>query len=80
MSQRQLERLFKQYLGRTPKRYLTELRLEHARQLLLSTDLAAIEVVVASGFGSRSNFHAAYRRFFGRSSGDERRKAAHFEA
>ena len=80
VSQRQLQRLFRKYLDRTPKRYVTELRLQHARELLLSSDLPVAEVVVASGFDSRSNFHAAYRGFFGRSPGEERRKATRFEA
>lgn len=79
VSQRQLERLFQKFLGRTPKRYLTELRLRRARELLLAADLSIVEVALASGFGSRSNFHATYRRFFGRSPGEERRTATRFE-
>jgi AraC family transcriptional regulator, glycine betaine-responsive activator len=80
VSQRQLQRLFRKYLNCTPKRHVTELRLQYARELLLSTDLRVAEVVAASGFDSRSNFHAAYRGFFGRSPGDERRKVTRFEA
>jgi AraC-like DNA-binding protein len=37
LSRRQLERLFKQYLGSLPSRYYLELRLQRARQLLLET-------------------------------------------
>ncbi|MFL6676205.1 MAG: GlxA family transcriptional regulator, partial [Massilia sp.] len=38
ISRRQLERLFKQYLGSLPSRYYLELRLQRARQLLLDTN------------------------------------------
>jgi AraC-like DNA-binding protein len=39
ISRRQLERLFKQYLGSLPSRYYLELRLQRARQLLLEHQL-----------------------------------------
>ena len=38
LSTRQLERLFRKYLGRTPTRYYLELRLQRARTLLLQLD------------------------------------------
>ncbi|HKK97580.1 MAG TPA: GlxA family transcriptional regulator, partial [Marivita sp.] len=38
MSTRQLERLFRRYLNRSPKRYYMELRLQKARNLLMQTD------------------------------------------
>ncbi|MEL6701806.1 MAG: GlxA family transcriptional regulator, partial [Pseudomonadota bacterium] len=37
MSTRQLERLFRRYLNRSPKRYYMELRLQKARNLLMQT-------------------------------------------
>ena len=37
LSTRQLERLFRRYLDRSPKRYYLELRLKKARSLLLQT-------------------------------------------
>ncbi|MEP3018856.1 MAG: GlxA family transcriptional regulator, partial [Tateyamaria sp.] len=39
MSTRQLERLFRRYLNRSPKRYYMELRLQKARNLLMQTDM-----------------------------------------
>ncbi|MEM1345775.1 MAG: GlxA family transcriptional regulator, partial [Pseudomonadota bacterium] len=52
MSTRQLERLFRRYLNRSPKRYYMELRLEKARNLLLQTDMSVINVALACGFTS----------------------------
>jgi transcriptional regulator GlxA family with amidase domain len=47
MSTRQLERLFRRYLNRSPKRYNMELRLQKARNLLLQTDMSVINVALA---------------------------------
>ena len=33
-----LERRFRKHLGKTPRQYINEVRLEHARKLLLETD------------------------------------------
>lgn len=61
MSTRQLERLFRRYLNRSPKRYYMELRLQKARNLLLQTDMSVINVALASGFTSPSHFSKCYR-------------------
>ncbi|MDD7971263.1 GlxA family transcriptional regulator [Roseinatronobacter alkalisoli] len=64
MSTRQLERLFRRYLNRSPKRYYTELRLERARNLLMQTDMSVINVALASGFTSPSHFSKCYRAHY----------------
>lgn len=61
ISTRQLERLFRRYLGRSPKRYYMELRLIKARNLLLQTDMSVINVALACGFASPSHFSKCYR-------------------
>ena len=61
MSTRQLERLFRRYLDRSPKRYYTELRLQKARNLLMQTDMSVINVALACGFTSPSHFSKCYR-------------------
>jgi transcriptional regulator GlxA family with amidase domain len=61
MSTRQLERLFRRYLDRSPKRYYMELRLQKARNLLMQTDMSVINVALASGFSSPSHFSKCYR-------------------
>ncbi len=64
MSTRQLERLFRRYLNRSPKRYYMELRLQKARNLLMQTDMSVINVALASGFSSPSHFSKCYRAHF----------------
>ena len=75
MSRRQLERLCQLHLGCTPRDYYMQLRLEHARVLLLETGLSLLNVALASGFTSQSHFGACYRHHFGHSPGTERRGA-----
>ena len=64
VSTRQLERLFRRYLNRSPKRYYMELRLQKARNLLLQTDMTVINVALACGFSSPSHFSKCYRNHF----------------
>ncbi|MRH22319.1 GlxA family transcriptional regulator [Rhodovulum strictum] len=64
MSTRQLERLFRRYLGRSPKRYYMEMRLAKARNLLLQTDMSVINVALACGFASPSHFSKCYRAHY----------------
>ncbi len=65
MSTRQLERLFRRYLNRSPKRYYLETRLARARNLLMQTGLSVIEVALACGFSSPSHFSKCYRAHYG---------------
>ncbi|MCP1168027.1 GlxA family transcriptional regulator [Limimaricola litoreus] len=64
MSTRQLERLFRRYLDRSPKRYYMELRLSRARNLLMQTDMSVINVALACGFASPSHFSKCYRAHY----------------
>ena len=72
LSTRQLERLFRKYLGRSPARYYLELRLAKARLLLLQTNMSVIDVALACGFVSASHFSKCYRDYFGRTPRKER--------
>ena len=76
MSTRQLERLFRRYLNRSPKRYYMETRLSRARNLLMQTELPIIEVALASGFSSPSHFSKCYRAQYGSTPYRERGTAA----
>ncbi|RBW55976.1 GlxA family transcriptional regulator [Ruegeria sp. A3M17] len=64
MSTRQLERLFRRYLSRSPKRYYMELRLHKARNLLMQTEMSVINVALACGFASPSHFSKCYRAHY----------------
>ena len=59
-----LERLFRRYLSRSPKRYYMELRLHKARNLLMQTDMSVINVALACGFASPSHFSKCYRAHY----------------
>ncbi|MFW8636061.1 GlxA family transcriptional regulator [Cribrihabitans pelagius] len=65
ISTRQLERLFSQHLGNSPKSYMTILRLEKARALLQQTQMRVIDVAAACGFSSVSHFSKHYKKQFG---------------
>jgi transcriptional regulator GlxA family with amidase domain len=65
VSVRQLERLFRRHLGHGIHRQYSSMRLERARQLLRETTLPVLDVAVATGFSSSSQFSRAYKRNFG---------------
>ncbi len=69
---RQLERLFRLHLGRTPGAHDAALRLDRARLLLRQSGLSVLEVAIAAGFASASHFSRAYRRAFGHAPSAER--------
>jgi len=58
-------RLFAAYLGETPHRYLTRLRLERAAALLRGSDREVVEVANACGFSSAGSFTSLFARTFG---------------
>ncbi|RJG08448.1 GlxA family transcriptional regulator [Massilia cavernae] len=74
ISRRQLERLFKQYLGSLPSRYYLELRLKRARQLLQSTNNSIVQVGLMCGFSSGSHFSTAFGALFGNTPREERQR------
>ncbi|WP_162703247.1 GlxA family transcriptional regulator [Ensifer sp.] len=65
LSRRQVERLFKRELGRSPKRYYLQMRLERAHLLLVNASLPIFEIAVACGFSSASHFSRTYRESYG---------------
>lgn len=72
LSRRQIERLFRQEMGRSPARYYLEIRLDRARHLLLQSAMPVVEVAVACGFVSASHFSKCYREVYARSPQQER--------
>jgi transcriptional regulator GlxA family with amidase domain len=74
VSRRQLERLFKQYLGSLPSRYYLELRLQRARQLLRDTNYSIVQVGLMCGFSSGSHFSTAFGALFGNTPREERQR------
>ncbi len=72
LSRRQIERLFQQYMGRSPARYYLEIRLDRARHLLMQSTMAVVDVAIACGFVSASHFSKCYREMYGKSPLQER--------
>lgn len=64
VSRRQLERLYSQHFGRSPVRYVNDLRLDRARNLLLETQLSVTEISTSVGFGAVALFSKLFRRCF----------------
>jgi len=62
LSQRQLERLFQHYLGRSLKAELLRIQIEKAQQLLAETDLPVKTIAIRTGFRSEQYFSEAFFR------------------
>lgn len=73
ISRRQLERLFKQYLGAMPAKYYLNLRLIKARTQLQRSSQSVVQISLACGFASAAHFSNAYREKFGVTPREERR-------
>lgn len=75
ISARQVERLFREQIGASPKTFYLGLRVARARTLLRQTINPILAIAVECGFGSTSHFSHAYKRVFGIAPTDERRRA-----
>jgi AraC-like DNA-binding protein len=69
-----LSRLFHHSTCLTFREYLAQVRIEHARDLLLRSGKNVTEVAFDSGFQSISQFHRVFRKAFGMSPGRLRAK------
>lgn len=65
LSHRQLDRLFAQFVRKTPVLYYRDIRLDRARGLVTQTNLSMSEIAYASGFSSPVHFSRAYKERFG---------------
>lgn len=65
MSNSSFHQHFKSITTMTPLQYQKVLRLQHARQLMLSTNLDATHAAAHVGYASVSQFSREYRRLFG---------------
>lgn len=74
LSASQLQRRFRQALGRSVIQELLRKRLEEAKHLLRSTDLPIVDIAPKLGFHSATYMHRAFRRSFGLTPAQYRRK------
>jgi AraC family transcriptional regulator len=58
-------RMFRDCYGTTPHRFLTDTRLEAARQLLVETEQPVSAICRQTGFESLSSFSGLFRQHFG---------------
>jgi len=65
---------FRRHLGTAPMRYLLELRLKRAAYLLADVNLSVSEVAREAGFGDPLYFSRQFRRRFGSSPREHRRR------
>jgi len=59
-----LERRFKKYLGKTPKQFINEVRLENARRLLIETNNTIATIANDTGFADHSYFSRQFQKLF----------------
>jgi transcriptional regulator GlxA family with amidase domain len=67
MSYSSFRKLFKQYNGVSPNRYLLALRLQKAKELLQTTDLSVQEISVQTGFETIHYFSKHFKQKHGMS-------------
>jgi AraC family transcriptional regulator len=65
MSPHYFATLFKQSTGLAPHQYITECRIQRAKQLLTQADLSILQVSFAVGFQSQSHFAKVFRKHTG---------------
>jgi AraC-like DNA-binding protein len=69
-----LHALFQQWLGETPGRRLSEIRLDRAKDRLAGSAEPIVEIALGVGFSEQSAFTRAFRRRFGESPAAYRRR------
>jgi AraC family transcriptional regulator len=59
--------LFRKAVGETPHRHVQHVRMEAAKAMLRDTEKAVLEIALTCGFGTASQFAAAFRRRYSQS-------------
>jgi transcriptional regulator GlxA family with amidase domain len=73
VSRGHLARLFRKKYAKTPERYVAELRVKKAVELLRDTDGKVLEIAYAAGFKSPSSFYRCFREHTGHKPGEHRK-------
>lgn len=58
-------RCFKRYTGKTPIEYLNDYRLSQVANMLITTELSAVEIGLACGFESQSYYGKLFKEKYG---------------
>ena len=65
MSESNFARIFTRSMGTAPGQYLINLRIEKAKELLISTDHRIGEIALLVGFSSQGHFDVFFKRKIG---------------
>lgn len=65
LSSRQFSRLFQDNLGMTPKRFIIETRLRHARWLVENSNLSMTAIAYQTGFSDCAHFATSFKAKYG---------------
>lgn len=76
LSSYHFSRMFKKSLGEPPHRYMTELRLQKAKGLILESDLSLKDVAARLGFTDQSHLGNKFRQRFGISPAKARKEGS----
>lgn len=68
--------LFKKHYGYTPKLYISKMRINYAKQLLLSTEMPICEISSNCGYTDSLYFSRIFKKHTGMSPGNFRKKSA----
>lgn len=63
LSQFHFARSFRKSTGQTPQQFVTQQRIERAKQLLAKADLPIIEIGLQTGFKNQSHFTTLFRKY-----------------
>jgi len=69
-------RLFRSTTGTTPMEFVTQLRLNKAKSLLLTTGMSLAIIALSCGFSSQSHFNRTFKTHQGQTPGQFRKNAA----
>ena len=58
-------KMFKTVTGKSPIKYINDLKLEHARDLLLNTDMSVKKIALKCGFEDEFYFSRIFKRHYG---------------
>lgn len=66
---------FKKYLQTSPTKYVNDIRLKYAKNMILHTNMTILDVAYECGFENMGYFHKLFKRNFGASPGELRKNA-----
>lgn len=69
------QKLFKEYLGITPHKYIVNKKIEKAKTMLLDPDIQIIQISYELGFRSHSNFCRTFKTLIGHTPESFRKRA-----